>query len=130
MTMSPKSSSRSYSLNAIFSLAAGAIIYLLFRPPVLFFRWIKICGIFAKASFWGDVIVRYYLPDLLWSYALCFSLFRLHLPSMKKAFFLSLLSFLFGCFWEIMQYVDFVSGTGDIFDCVSYGVGALAALCI
>ena len=119
-----------YLINATCSLMAGTAIYLFFRSNVLFLSWlsVKIHLLWLYSS--GNIIVRYYLPDLLWCYALCFSLFCLHLPSAKKAVFLSLLSFAFGCVWETLQCINFVSGTGDVFDCVAYGVGSFAALCI
>ena len=118
------------TVNAVCSLAAGALLYYLFRPRTLFLSWFPFSGPFARISFPGGMIIRCYLPDSLWCYAFSFSLFRLHLPSGKKAAYLSLLSFVFGCVWEFLQSIGVVSGTGDLLDCVAYGVGSLAALCI
>ncbi|MBR3145146.1 MAG: hypothetical protein IKF53_04580 [Clostridia bacterium] len=119
-----------YSLNAFLSLLIGAGIYFLLRNDILFLSWIPVKVPFAHLSFLGDEIIRYYISDALWSYSLCFSLFRLHLPETNIAIIVVSLSFCFGCIWEVLQYYGFVKGTGDIFDCVAYGVGCLAALCI
>lgn len=119
-----------YTIHAVGSLAAGALVYFLFRPHTLFFSWFFIKAPLAQLSFPGDTVVRYYLPDALWSYSLCFSLFRLHLPSVKKALCFSLVVFAFGCLWEGLQYTGYVSGTGDGLDCIAYGVSCMVALCI
>lgn len=119
-----------YTLNAVISVAAGGLIYLLFRPHALFLSWLSVDSPFAEFSFFGDTLVRFYLADFLWCYALCFSLFRLHLPSNKNAVFISLCAFLFGCLWELLQYMGHAVGTGDCFDCVAYAVGCMAAVCI
>lgn len=124
------STKKLYTMNTVWSLTAGAVIYLLFRPRVLFLSWLSVRSPLSQLSFPGDIIVRYYLPDSLWCYALSFSLFRLHLPSARKAIWISLGTFAFGSFWEAMQYINCVPGTGDIFDCVAYGFGSLPALCI
>ena len=121
---------KSYTIHAILSLVVGALIYFLFRPHTLFLSWLVINAPLAHLSFPTDMVVRYYLPDALWSYALCFSLYRLHLPSVRKAIFFSLGAIAFGCLWEGLQYFDYVPGTGDCLDCVAYGVGSVMALCI
>ena len=119
-----------YTVNAILSLVAGAFIYLFFRPHTIFLSWLLVDAPLARLSFIGDNVVKYYLCDFLWCYALCFSLFRLHLPSTSKAVFIALCAFAFGSVWEIMQYIGWVSGTYDFFDCVAYGAGSISALCI
>ena len=119
-----------YTLNAVISVAAGGLIYLLFRPHALFLSWLSLDLPLARLSFFGDIFVRCYLADFLWCYALCFSMFRLHLPSKRNAVFISLCAFLFGCLWELLQYTGLALGTGDCFDCVAYAVGCMAAVCI
>ena len=118
------------TVNAICALFAGAILYLLFRPNIVFLYWLHNSAQLSQFSFTGDTVVRYFFPDYLWCYALCFSLFRLHLPATGKAVLISISAFVFGTVWEIMQWVNCVPGTGDILDCVAYGAGALTALCI
>lgn len=121
---------RVYTLFAVVSLAVGAVLYFLFRPHTLFLSWFSVSAPLSQCSFPGDIIVRYYLPDSLWCYALCFSLFRLYLPQKRGAVWISLTALAFGCLWEGLQYIGCVPGTGDILDCVAYGVGSISALCI
>ena len=106
------------------------MIYVLFRPHTLFFSLFVSRAPLARFSFPGDDFVLYFLPDVLWGSALCFFLFFLHLPPPKKAILLSLTAFVFGCFWEELQLSGIVSGTGDLLDCLAYGAGSTAALCI
>lgn len=117
-------------LHAVGALGIGALLYFLFRPHTLFLSWLTVQSPFWQLQFPGDTIVRYFLPDALWSYSLTWLLFRVHLPTGRKTVLLSALSFVFGCFWETLQYTGYVPGTGDMLDCVAYGVGAVTALCI
>ena len=121
---------RVLSVHAVLSLMAGAVLYFLFRPRTLFLFWLSGGGILASRSFPGDTVIRYHLPDAFWSGALCFSLFRLHLPAGWKAVLWSAVAFGCGCTWEALQYFDLVSGTADVLDCIAYGLGSLYALCI
>lgn len=108
----------------------GVLVYVLFRPNTLALSWLSMNAPLAGCSFWGDDLIRYYVPDTLWCASLCMSLFRLHLPNKKTASLIAFSALLLGCVWEWLQTGGSVAGTGDFMDCLAYGVGSAVALCI
>ncbi|HCH28583.1 MAG TPA: hypothetical protein DEW35_03650 [Ruminococcaceae bacterium] len=121
---------KTLAIHAVISLVLGITIYYLFRMSVILLAWVPGNAVLANISFPGDSIIRFYLPDFLWCYALCFSLFCIYLPSFKRAPIYSLVGVVYGCIWEYLQYKGFLSGTADFFDCLAYGVASITALCI
>ncbi len=110
------------TLNIICPILAGAFIYYVAAPDVIFVKKIdavirNIVNIHvspADNAFFR--LVRNYLPDMLWGYALLFALFGLignSAASIPKIF---LTAFSFSTAMEILQLTPWVRGTFDVFD--------------
>ncbi len=72
-----------------------------------------------------DNFVRFYMCDMLWSFALsaCLSMV---MPAQRAAFIAGVL----GIVWECLQFAGILSGTGDFWDCCMYLIGAYGAMII
>ncbi len=114
-------------LQATAALVLGLLIYLLFRKGTVIHRMIPahFAGIWAEAEFPLDIVVKYYLCDMLWGFALAICLCMV-IP-MRWAV---LVAVCFGCTWELLQFVGLISGTGDILDCIVYLIGASSTMII
>lgn len=118
-----------YFSHSIIALLIGFTDYILFRKGTYLHNWFNITesDTFYDLSFFGDVFLKYYLPDFLWAYALTMALFAVVLPKSKKHYIFIIFVSLFGITWEILQKLSFVSGTFDIIDCFMYIIAAIIA---
>ncbi len=108
--------------NIIFPLLVGAAIYLFTSPDVVFVE--------AVRSFWGTPIfmehvntvggllqlMRYYMLDVFWAYALVFALYFAignNAARVKKAFVIAVL---FSTVMEVIQLSPIIPGTFDVID--------------
>lgn len=115
------------------SLASGGLIYIIFRSntyiAVLFNEFNCIKKIREVAGVFSCDFVKYYFPDFLWCFSLCFFM-QAVIDITKKGVVLSgIASVLCGVLWEVFQYIGTVSGTGDLSDIIMYltaGVTAVA----
>lgn len=110
------------AFNAICPILAGAVIYYLISPEVIFVKKID--------AFMGDIVsihitpadhflfklVRNYFLDMLWGYAFVFALFLLMGNSTVKRGKLLAISFSFSAVMEMIQIAPSVHGTFDIWD--------------
>lgn len=84
------------------------------------------CLIYAAAGFPLPSIVRNYLPDGLWAYALMSSILIVWDRSIH--FLWVVLAILSGIAYEWLQYRHILAGTGDAGDIAAYTVFGLLAL--
>ncbi len=106
------------------SLVFGLILYVVFREhtfvaqfvekavPLTFFR-IKI------KSLENDVM-KFYLPDFLWSFSFSGCLHLVTIPNIRGSFVCGLSAGCFGILFEVLQHFCVVNGTADIMDAVLY----------
>lgn len=111
------------SANIAIPVIAGAVIYYLFCPNVIFVRALD-C-IFAKMAEIRNIcsvninavsFFRNYFLDMLWSYALVFAVFiflKESRNSLRKTF---VITAVFAALLELMQAIPAVSGTFDWLD--------------
>lgn len=112
------------AMNCLIPLLTGAVLYYLLSPDVLFVRQIDSiigngmhfdcsaadCGVFQ--------FIRCYIPDMLWSHALVFSLYAIlgnSTANLKRIF---IMAFVFSVIMELLQLTPFAAGTFDWFDIV------------
>ncbi len=107
-------------LHSVISLGVGGLIYLLFREETYLHSILHMGdGILAGGHFPGDFLVRFYLPDFLWAYSLTMALYAVLLPR-KNSILVVITVGGVGIAWELLQLGGCVSGTFDVFDCLTY----------
>lgn len=110
------------------ALILGALIYVLLRPDTTLYRWGDMLGL-VKAPICTDSpafdLLRYYIVDALWAYALTFALFPFMSPIRA-----AVLSDCWGIIWELAQGSGVVSGTFDLVDIIMYLTAAGIAVLI
>ena len=120
-----------WALNSVGALLLGATIYLLFREGTYIHSFLSFSAFaWAESHFFGAYILRYYASDFLWTYSLCCALYAVVLPRRRGGIVLALCSGGLGIVWEILQWSDRVQGTGDMWDCLTYGLAAIVAIYI
>ena len=109
-------------LNFTVPILVGAIFYYLLSSDVIFVRLIdeRIGGglHFPSLLANGYVVkyVRFYLLDMLWSYALVFSLHYIWGNNTARLKWILGMAFIFSAGMELLQLTSFVKGTFDILD--------------
>lgn len=116
------------------SLIIGGFFYILFRETTYIGR------LFGKLYFVQDLrkafaflscdFLKYYLPDYLWCFALGCGLCVIDTASPKSVFIWATVAVSCGFLWEIMQYIGFINGTGDIWDMLMYFVAGISCIII
>lgn len=117
--------------NSFLYLLMGALLYALYRQDTgigkLFGAFLgfslPVNSLFSKLCAW-------FLPDFLWMVSLICALFAVWLPTEKGTLFLCGLALTVGVLWETAQYYGVVSGTGDLWDVLMYGIAAVFAAII
>lgn len=109
-------------LHIIVPLLVGAFIYIFCSPEVYFVKCIpqNLTGEGLLKTLPEQYphfrVIRNYLPDMLWGYALVFALFRIVGNNAADTKKVMLISFLFSAFMELLQLSSSVKGTFDVFD--------------
>lgn len=118
-------------ISVILPLAIGGFFYYLFCPEVLFVKKLDavlkngfhICG---RVHFDGvGRLIRNYLPDLLWAYALAAVIYLFIDNNARAAMWSVLGALLIGAFMEILQKAGVAPGTFDYWDMVVECIGAV-----
>ncbi|MGN0320491.1 MAG: hypothetical protein ACI4D1_06235 [Lachnospira sp.] len=123
-------------INIILPIMTGAVIYYIISPDVVFVQ--RIDAFIGTGMHAGEqaarnavtVLIRNYLPDILWAYALTFSILfatgnnAAHL----RGIFLTAASF--STVMEILQLTPLVKGTFDVADIIVEVVAELVAVFI
>lgn len=113
-----------FTFIGIFSLFLGVLIYWLFRENTYISKFIsnRIDSTFLKQHFWifNNNFFKHYFVDYLWALSLSCGLHIIFLPQVKLSLILTLIVFLFGLMFELVQFLGYITGTGDIIDIISY----------
>lgn len=113
------------------ALLTGGILYVLFRNNTYISqfveRFVEINWLHEQLYTKKIGFLKYYLPDFLWAFALCFALIAIF---DKKTFICAATSFVYGLLWEFLQYMDIIDGTGDIYDIIMYLTASVTAVMI
>lgn len=104
-------------INCVTALLAGTLLYALGRTDIFSGTPYLLKLTFKTLSF--------YLPDALWAYALFFAL-----SVINDGITSSVLTFISGLCWEILQKFDIAKGTFDYMDICMYLVAILIAIII
>lgn len=114
-------------INMIVSVVVGAVVYYLFREETIIHDLLitPIASIWADVDFSGTLFVKFFLPDLLWSYGLCAGLMAIYAPERNGAWVVSGVVATLGVSWEIGQLSGLLPGTFDLTDCAAYLIGAI-----
>ena len=121
-------------LLAVFALFFGLVLYVLFRDTTyvaILFRSIPIVDLWCQhIKPDSNAVFAFYLPDFLWSFSFCCFLNAIYDSKTKGIVLCGVAAVMIGVVWEVLQYVCFVTGTGDILDMVTYFLAALLATII
>lgn len=111
-------------LNMIVPIILGALIYYLMSPEVIFVKQIEN---FLEIKFRiSDIsmdnvflrFVRNYFLDMLWGYALVFSLFLVNGNNTAELKRILVIAFVFSAIMEVLQITPFAKGTFDVYDVI------------
>ncbi len=115
---------------SVVSIMLGGIIYLITRPEAyvsIFFEGIiNLSYLRGLFSILHKDIIKYYLPDFLWSFSFTCALFTVN-ENRKQVFVTGAVT---GIVWECLQYFKIISGTGDIIDIIMYIIAVFIAVLI
>jgi len=124
-----------FILNVIIPIFFGVVFYFMSSPDVIFVKWSR--QIWDKNLYMGInsenpvfIFARYYLLDMLWAYALVFTLWLIDDNKEGATRKNLLIAFGFSIVMEVLQLTPFVSGTFDVFDIVAEFVAEFAAFVI
>ena len=123
-------------LHIVCPLAAGALIYCLAAPDIIFIKktadfmgWSVHMQMLPTDSFFF-ILIRNYLPDMMWGYSLVFALFCMignNAAGIWKVFWIA---FPFSMAMELMQKASFIPGPFDVFDIAVEFLAEAIAACI
>lgn len=123
-------------LHIMCPLAAGALIYCLAAPDVIFIKkttdfmgWSIRTRMFSTDSALF-ILIRNYLPDMMWGYSLVFALFYITGNSAANIWKVFWIAFPFSAAMELLQKASFVPGTFDVFDITVEFLAEAIAACI
>ena len=85
-------------------------------------------GVFIyRISFTDEwVFIKNYFPDALWAYAFVSSIFIIW--NRKVIYGWLFIVILFFVAFEILQYLHFIKGTGDVWDVITYFIATFTAV--
>lgn len=120
---------------AVLGLAAlllGAVLYILFRPASFITVSIGAYSWLSQLRIWLQPfdcsLLRFYLPDMLWAFALSCGLQTILAPQKWGIVSCGVTAFVCGAIWELLQWLGAVRGTGDWLDILMYFLAALASI--
>ncbi len=123
-----------YMANIGIPLLIGAVIYMFLGDDVIFLKALySWTGTYFGSNPADSVIrmvIRYYLPDILWAYALFFALDLSVDNNAAGLRGISVIAFVFSAIMEVLQLLPVVPGTFDIADIVLEAVAELVAAVI
>lgn len=123
-------------LNAVIPLIVGAMIYYFLSPDVKFVKFID--EIIGKGVHFPSLLedyfvvkfIRFYLLDMLWGYALVFSLSLILGNNAAKRKMILLIAVAFSTVMELLQLTPLVGGTFDLADLLVEGLSEVLAVFI
>ena len=121
-------------LFSLISLIVGSLLYILFRKNTYIGGILNgIENIYISRErylFQVSDFFKFYLPDFLWGFSLGCGLIAIHNPRIKGVIICASYSFLCGLIWELLQYLEVLSGTGDIHDVIMYLLASVVCIII
>ena len=116
------------------SLVFGGTLYVLFRKTTIISEmvesWVDLSAVRSAMLFFSNKFTKYYLPDYFWGLSLTFGLYSIMPYWHFNILWPAVISFLCGLLWELLQFFDWVSGTGDFIDILLYLSAATTAVTI
>lgn len=111
-------------LNIIIPILVGAVVYYILSPEVIFVRQIdaligrdfRFTEIVEKG--WFLRLVRNYLLDVLWGYALLVALYFMFGSNTAELLKILIIAFVFSAVMELLQLTSIAKGTFDVFDII------------
>ena len=114
-------------------LLAGASLYIISSPNVIFLKYLKLRIVIASElinpHIWFWPILRNYIPDMLWGYSLVFAVYMIidnNAASMRMLFYV----LVFSIALELLQLFPMIPGTFDLLDIFVEGVAEMLAVII
>lgn len=115
-----------YLINIFIALILGLLIYIVFRPDTYISKW------FSESTHLGSIAIgmrvkkniviaflRNYMGDFLWAYALTYSVQIFIEANRKKGYIALIIScIIFEILIEVMQKLNIISGTFDLYDII------------
>lgn len=116
------------------SLLLGTALYILFRKNT----WVAhlfdgigfVCRMRCVVQSVSGNWLRYYVPDLLWAFSLSCGIQAICESKQKEIPVCAALAFACGTVWEVLQWTNLVSGTGDFWDILMYLTGSVLSILI
>lgn len=111
-------------INIVIPIVTGAVIYYLLSPGVDFVRLFdKTLGISRNPIVYvfDNTFIRLfrnYIPDMLWAYALLFSVYAINVTNKAEKWKLLLITMAFSGLLEVIQLTPYIHGTFDPMDIV------------
>jgi len=120
-------------ISSIVTLFSGGAIYILYRENSYISNFIEV---FIDLNFLRNTFkplecdfIKYYLIDYLWALSLISGL-KLLFTTKKETLRICLFVFSLGFIWETLQFLNIISGTGDILDVFMYLAAVVTAVII
>lgn len=110
-------------------LMIGAGVYVVYNPKTLFLTClgVNLPYLVNSSRSLVSTMISSYLADYLW--AVSFTMIIQSIMDLKREWIcLLLLCPLLGVIFEVMQYLNWVSGTSDILDVLVYYLGSLTVI--
>ena len=120
-------------INIAISMTLGSLIYYLISPEVIFVEKINsMTGWKFNIGYENNVIkiIRSYVPDILWAYALMFSLVVITGNKTAGIWKMYIVAIIFSAIIEMLQLTGIFKGTFDIVDIVVELIAELIAVFI
>ena len=117
--------------NILLPLLAGASLYIISSPNVIFLKYLKLRIVIASElmnpHIWFWPILRNYIPDMLWGYSLVFAVYMIidnNAASMRMLIYV----LVFSIFLELLQLLPTIPGTFDLLDILVEGASEMLAV--
>ncbi len=124
-----KQTSFFYATIGVISLALGGITYVMFRGEAYVSVFVRQLLDIEQNKYIvsnANSFIKNYFADFLWAFSFSSFLHMIYLPGMKVSFVCTFTVVFLGTAYEILQRLNFISGTGDILDILIYLLAAFA----
>ncbi len=119
--------------NISLPILAGSLLYYVTSPQVMFVQNIdRLLGVSLHVGTENTFVVnlRSYMPDMLWAYALVFSLMLVIGNKTADVWKMFVIAGMFSTIMEVLQVIGCVKGTFDVMDIIVEIIAELMAVFI
>ncbi len=119
--------------NIFLPILAGSLLYYVISPEVIFVQSIdRLLGVSLHVGTENTfvLIMRSYMPDMLWAYALVFSLMLVTGNKTANVWKMLAIAGMFSTIMEVLQITGYVKGTFDVMDIIVEIIAELMAVFI